>query len=95
MPAPIPNRRRASFQPRITLALVYFALFFFAFCLLFALPALFEIARSVAPGPEQQEAALEATRALIRPKLPVAVALALVATGLGIYTGRLPGTRPR
>ncbi|UCE86424.1 MAG: hypothetical protein JSU66_01405 [Deltaproteobacteria bacterium] len=73
---------------------MYFLAFFFGILWLMAMPAMLDVARNVPPGPAQREAAREATAAAVRPKLPVALGLALLATGLGIYTGRLPGTRP-
>lgn len=92
-----PQRRSppAAFQPRFTLGLLYFALFFLVFALLFVLPELMEVASAVPPGPQQQEIARETARQAIRPHLPVVVVLALLATGLGIYTGWLPGFRRR
>ena len=72
---------------------MYFLMFFFAILWLIALPPLLEVARTVAPGPEQQEAAREAARTAVRPRLLAALGLALFVTGLGIYTGWLPGTR--
>lgn len=92
-----PQRRSPppEFQPRFTLGLLYFALFFLIFALLFVLPELMEVASGVPPGPQQQEVAREAARQAIRPHLPVVVVLALLATGLGIYTRWLPGFRRR
>jgi hypothetical protein len=87
------GRARATFQPRITISLLYFLMFFFAILWLIALPALLEVARNFSPGPEQQEAATQAVRTAVRPWLLAALGLALVVTGLGIYTGWLPGTR--
>jgi hypothetical protein len=86
-------RPRATFQPRITISILYFVMFFAAILWLIALPALLDVARTVPPGPEQQEAAREAARVAVRPRLLAAFFLALVITGLGIYTGWLPGTR--
>ncbi len=90
-----PGRERVTFRPRVTVGLFYFLVFFFGICWLLALPALLEAARTVPPGPEQQEAARAATAALLRGKLPIAVGLALVLTALGIYAGWLPGTRAK
>lgn len=84
---------RATFRPRVTLALLYFAAFFLLFCLVFALPVWIEIARSTAPGPQQEELVFQATRNALRPKIHAAAALALVVTALGIYMRRLPGLR--
>jgi ABC-type sulfate transport system permease component len=86
-------RPRATFQPRITISLLYFLMFFVAILWLIALPALLEVAQTVPPGPEQQEAAREAARAAVRPRLLAAFLLALAFTAIGIYTGWLPGTR--
>ncbi|MBW2273189.1 MAG: hypothetical protein JRG96_07950 [Deltaproteobacteria bacterium] len=71
----------------------YLLFFFFAFGLLLVAPELLEILRDVPPGPEQQTLAEEAVHAAIRPRLPVAAALALLATALGGYYQVLPGLR--
>ena len=75
----------------MTVALLYLMAIFSAICFLFATPALIEVARSVPPGPEQEEAAREAAAAAVRPRLPIALALAVLTTGLGLYFRRLPG----
>ena len=73
------------------IALLYLLFFFFAFGLLLVSPELLEILRDLPPGPEQQERAQEIVREAIRPRLPVAGALALLTTVLGSYFQVLPG----
>jgi hypothetical protein len=80
-------------RPRFTLGMLYLFGFFFLFCLILILPALWEVLRSMPPGPEQQAAAEEAAREAAAGKLGLAFALATAATGLGMYRGWLPGTR--
>jgi TctA family transporter len=91
---PLPSRRRAPpFQPRFTIGLIYLVLFFALYCLLLAAPALIEVANTVPPGPEQQEAAERAAKEAVQSRLWMAGLAALVTTALGIRTGVLPGTR--
>ena len=73
--------------------MLYLLVCFFAFGLLLVAPELLEILREVPPGPEQQKLAEEAVREAIRPRLPVAGALALLTTVLGSYYKVLPGLR--
>ncbi len=49
------TRSRPPFQPRFTLGLFYLFVFFFLYCILLVSPQLYEAARSVPPGPEQEE----------------------------------------
>ena len=96
MSDPRPRRAvsRARFQPRFALTLVYLGAFFLGYCLLLIAPELIEVARTVAPGPEQQEQARRVAYATVRPRLPIALAAALVTTALLAYAKRLPGMRP-
>jgi hypothetical protein len=80
-------------RPRFTLGMLYLFGFFFLFCLVLVLPALFEVFRSMPPGPEQQQAAHEAAREAAGGKLGLAFALATAATGIGMFRGWLPGTQ--
>ena len=91
---PHPSRPpRATFQPRFTLGLLYLVAFFVVYCLLLAAPALIEVANSVPPGPEQQEAAAHAAKEAVQSRLWMAGVAALVTTAIGIRAGVLPGTR--
>jgi hypothetical protein len=81
-------------RPRFTLGMLYLFGFFFLFCLILVLPALWDVLQSMPPGPEQQEAAREAARKAASGKLGLAFALATAATGIGMFKGWLPGTRP-
>ena len=87
--------RPASFQPRFTLSLLYLFVFFFLYCLLLVLPQLYEAARSVTPGPAQEEMAKQLVREAIRPRLWIALVASVATTALGAKTGVLPGMRPR
>jgi hypothetical protein len=94
-------RRSATpvFRPRFTLTLLYLAFFFFLFGLLLALPELLEGARDLGPGPdeltpEELDRARETGREALRGgRVLVALALAVIATGLGAYARVLPGLR--
>ena len=88
-------RRRPPFQPRFTLGLFYLFVFFFLYCLLLVLPQLYEAARSVTPGPEQEEMAKQLVREAIRPRLWIALVASVATTAIGAKTGVLPGMRPR
>ena len=98
MSAPLPRRhpRRAAFQPRFTLGLLYLCGFFFVYALLIVAPPLWELWQSLPPGAEADEEALarasELARERVRPYLAIALAAALVTTALGSWTGLLPGT---
>ena len=63
-----PYYRKAgpTFQPRFTLGLVYLFGFFFLYCLLLIAPSLLEVAQTVPPGPEQQEAAQKVAHEVVR-----------------------------
>jgi hypothetical protein len=87
------------FRPRFTLTLLYLAFFFFLFGILLALPELLEGARDLEPGPEELtpeelDRARETAREALRGgRLLVALALAVIATGLGAFARVLPGLR--
>ena len=97
--APSPRSRKPVFRPRFTLTLLYLAFFFLLFAMLFALPGLLEGARNLGPGPEELTPeelarARDTTReALQGGRLLVALALAVIATGLGGFARVLPGLR--
>ena len=100
MPVAPPRRSsRPVFRPRFTLTLLYLAFFFFLFGMVFALPGLLEGALDLAPGPEEltpeelARARDTAREALQGGRLLVALALAVIATGLGAYARVLPGLR--
>ena len=94
MSAPPRRRPPSSFQPRFTLGLLYLVVFFFLFCFLLIAPALIEVLRTVPVGPEQEEAARRVAQETVRPRLWIALAAAVLAVGLGGYTGVLPGLKP-
>jgi TctA family transporter len=90
---PYPSRPpRATFQPRFTLGLLYLVAFFVVYCLLLAAPALIDVANSMPPGPDQQEAAARAAQEALQSRLWIAGVAALVTTAIGIRAGVLPGT---
>ena len=97
--APPRRTRQPVFRPRFTLTLLYLAFFFFLFGMIFALPDLLEAARDLGPGPEEltpeelARARETARNALQGGRLMVALALAVIATGLGAYARVLPGLR--
>jgi hypothetical protein len=80
-------------RPRFTLLMLYLFAFFFAFCLILVAPALWEVLRSMPPGPEQEAAAKQAAQRAASGKLLMAFFLATAATGIAGYRGWLPGAR--
>jgi hypothetical protein len=82
-----------TFQPRFTLGLLYLFGFFFLFCMLSIAPALIEVLDRVPAGPEQQLAAEQVAREVIRPRLWFAFGLAAIATVAGAHYRLLPGFR--
>jgi ABC-type uncharacterized transport system permease subunit len=101
--SPSPPRERppyyrkvgTTFRPRFTLSVLYLFGFFFLYCLLLVAPSLWEVLRTVPTGPEQQEAAQQVAREVIRPRLWIAVVLSAVTTILGAHYRVLPGIAPR
>ena len=90
-----PRRSRPpTFQPRFTLSLLYLFGFFLLYGLLFVAPELYEVLQNVPTGPEQEQAAQEVTRRVVRPRLPWALAASLVTTVAAARAGWLPGMRP-
>ncbi len=77
------------------MSLIYLFGFFFLFCLLLVAPALYEVAQTLPPGPEQEEAAKQASKAAIQPRLAIAIAASVVTTTLGAHFKLLPGLRER
>lgn len=96
MSAQPPPRPRATFKPRFTLSLLYLAGLFFVYCLLLIAPELGEVLRPAGPEDEAalKQAASEAARRAVAPKLPVAIVLAIATLFLGAKVGFLPGLRP-
>jgi len=91
---PLPRRRApAGFQPRIALGMLYVVGFFFLFALLMVLPELLDVLEQVPSGPEQQQLAEDAAHEAIGSKIYVALAGAILLTGLGGYFQVLPGLK--
>ncbi len=93
-------QRPVTFRPRFTLTILYVALFFFAILFAFALPEMLDALRTPPPAsPEERELAQQAlaerVQEALRGRVPIALAAAVVLTGLGAYTGRLPGLGER
>ena len=90
-------RLRASQPPpraRFTAALLYLFGFSFLFSLLFALPALLRTFLALPPEAQSDLAlARDVARDALRTRLPLCFAAAVLATGIGIGTRRLPGFR--
>jgi hypothetical protein len=82
-----------TFQPRFTLGLIYLFGFFFLYCLILIAPSLIEVLETMPTGPEQQQAAEEIAREVIRPKLWIATALSVITTVAGAHYRLLPGFR--
>jgi len=99
-PPKLPRRRapRAEFRPEFTLYLVYFFLFFLFFALLLALPDLLEGLRTLPPAAtieEERAAGARIAQQAIAGRLLWAIVAAVIALGIGGYTGVLPGLRKR
>ncbi len=84
------KRRPPPFRPRFTIGIFYLVVFFFLFAFLQVLPELIALLE-MPPGPDQERAALEATRSASNPL--AAALLSLVATSLGSYYRILPGMK--
>ena len=86
-------------KTRTTFTFLSVVVAFFLFGLLLALPDLLEGARNLGPGPEEltpeelDRARDTARDALRGGRLLLALALAVVVTGLGAYARVLPGLR--
>ena len=93
MTAPHSNRTQP-FQPRFTLGLFYLAVFFILYCLALIAPALWNVLRTVPPGPELEQAAAEVAKTAIQGRLLLALMGSLATTALGSKLGWLPGMRP-
>ncbi|MCH7598770.1 MAG: hypothetical protein IH881_03495 [Myxococcales bacterium] len=81
------------YRPVALLGLLYFALLFLGFGLLLVVPELVQVFEEIAPGPEQQAAAQQAVHEVFRPRLPIALVMALAATAVGTHFKLLPGFR--
>lgn len=80
-------------RPFFTLAILYLFVFFFLFAFALVAPALWEVARNVPPGPEQEQAAFEAARAAASGRMLPAFLLATAALVAGARFRVLPGLR--
>ena len=92
-----PRRPAPAFQPRFTLGLLYLIAFLLLYALLLVAPELAEVAEP--GGPENREAleqaAFEAARGVVLPRLPLALAASFLTLYLGGRLGFLPGLRSR
>ena len=80
-------------RPRFTIGLLYLFGFFFIYALALVAPALFEVLRSMEPGPEMEQRAYEVARDTAGPRLRFALVAAIATMGLGMLKGWLPGTQ--
>jgi hypothetical protein len=89
-------RRIEPFRPRFTLTLLYLALFFFLYGLLFATPDLApllgEAGRSLPPE-ELQQRARDVTQQTMRGKVPLAFGAAVITVAIAAWRRVLPGMR--
>lgn len=92
MPDPT-TASKPRFAPRFTLGLVYVFVFFFVYCIVFALPELAKVANSGTPGPEMQELAKQAAYGSTRARLPYALVGAIATVAAAAYARVLPGMR--
>ncbi len=77
------------------MSLIYLFGFFFVYCLVLIAPALYEVAQTIPPGPEQEEAAKLAAQHAIQPRLAIAIVASVFTTTLGAHFKLLPGLRER
>lgn len=92
MEPPSARARGASrFRPRFTLTLLYVFLFTLLYGLVFVAPSLWQVWRTLPPGPAQQEAARDAAHAAVH--LRLALFAAIGTTALGAWARVLPGLR--
>ncbi len=91
---PYYRKTGATFRPRFTLSMLYLFGFFFLYCLVLVAPSLLNVMQTVSPGPEQQAAAEEVAREVMRPRLWIAIVLSALTTVLGAHFRILPGLRP-
>ena len=82
-----------TFQPRFTLSMLYLFGFFFLYCLMLVAPSLLNVMQTVPSGPEQEAAAEQVAREVMRPRLWIAMVLSALTTVLGAHFERLPGLR--
>jgi hypothetical protein len=90
--------KKAVFRPNFTLSIVYLFLFFFIYSMLFMLPALRDFSNTLPLSMPLEEANAEIAayaKGLIGPRLIWMLGAALTTTALGIYSGVLPGVRPK
>ena len=98
-PPSYPRRpARASFSPRFTLLLFYFAALVLVFGLVFALPDLIAAFRALPPGsgeltPAELARAEETARASLAGRVPLVIGAAFVTLGLAVWRGLFPGLR--
>jgi len=90
---PLPSRARGAsrFRPRFTLTLLYVFVFTVVYGLVFVAPALWEVWRTLPPGPAQQEAARQAAHDAVH--LRLALFAAIATTALGAWARVLPGLK--
>lgn len=91
----VTQRGGPKFRPIAVLGLLYFAVFFCVFGLLLVVPEMSDVLQSTtAANPEEQKAAAQAAvHAVFRPRMPIAIVLALLATAAGARFKLLPGFR--
>jgi hypothetical protein len=83
----------AAFRLRYTLTVLYLFAFVLLYCLAIAVPAMLEVLRELPPGPDQQAASREAVRAVVGPRLLLALGAAVLTTVFGARARLLPGLR--
>lgn len=80
-------------RPFFTLAILYLFLLFFLFAFLLVAPALWEVAQTVPPGPQQEQAAYEAARLASQGRILPALLMAIATLVVGVKYRLLPGLR--
>ncbi len=75
------------------MSLIYLFGFFFLYCSLLIAPALYEVAQTLPPGPEQEEVAKRVAQQAVQPRLAIAIAASVFTTTLGAHFKVLPGLR--
>lgn len=87
--------RRARFEPRFTLVLVYFVAFVMVWSFVLAAPEIAAGLHALPPGADATQAGRETVRHALDGRIPLAVGLAVVSLGALIWLRILPGLRRR
>ena len=92
-PPGVTQRGGPQFRPVAMLSLLYFAGFFIVFGFLLVAPELSDALETAPVDPESYETVKQSVRTAFRPRIPIALVLALATTAGGGHFKLLPGLR--